>query len=153
MMRAPWSTLGLAIDIAYHAHISQFDKAGGWYTGHLFRVMARLHNETDIIVAALHDILEDTDWTADALRKCGIPTGIVKYVEVLTRRKGEAYPDYIDRVAYHSVTTRVKIADLLDNTDPARLARVPEPDRTRLHRKYHAALGTLTDAMQQWSVE
>jgi len=49
-----------ALALAVEAHAGQFDKLGAPYISHIFRVVGRLRREDDMVVAALHDILEDT---------------------------------------------------------------------------------------------
>ncbi len=53
-----------AIAIAVAAHQGQRDKAGEPYIYHLFRVMLAVHGSSFRQVAVLHDLLEDTTWTA-----------------------------------------------------------------------------------------
>jgi hypothetical protein len=68
----------------------------------------------------------------------------------LTRRKGEAYEDYIARVRAGSMRAwMVKIADLRDNLNPDRLDALrsiqgPEKER-KLRDRYTRALKTLAD--------
>lgn len=37
-----------------------------------------------VMAGLLHDIMEDTDWTAERLREAGIPARVVEIVEVVT---------------------------------------------------------------------
>jgi guanosine-3',5'-bis(diphosphate) 3'-pyrophosphohydrolase len=46
-----------AIEIATKAHHGQVDKAGKPYILHPLRVMLAMDNDTDRIVAVLHDVL------------------------------------------------------------------------------------------------
>jgi hypothetical protein len=96
-------------------------------------------------VAALHDVLEDCpEWTGDRLLEEGIPLQAIAWVATLTRHPETSYNlqiRFIDRIG--SVPRRVKIADLRDNSDPTRLALLPEKDRARLTKKYAAALAIL----------
>ena len=61
------STLQRAIEIATHAHKGQFDKSGNDYIGHPLRVMEMGKTEEEKIVGVLHDVVEDTEWTFEAL--------------------------------------------------------------------------------------
>ena len=51
--------LDKAIQIATTAHSNQVDKAGKPYILHPLRVMFKMDTETEMIVAVLHDIMED----------------------------------------------------------------------------------------------
>jgi len=52
-----------AISIASLAHEGQVDKGGESYILHPIRVMMKLKDEKQRIVAVLHDVIEDTDLT------------------------------------------------------------------------------------------
>jgi len=128
--------------IATVAHAGQTDKAGQPYIGHPGRVAARLTGDQLAEAAAwLHDVLEDTGTTAADLTAQGIPASVISAVEALTRRDGEAPDDYYARVAANPLALQVKRADMADNTDPERLARLDPALRARLEAKYdHARL-------------
>jgi (p)ppGpp synthase/HD superfamily hydrolase len=63
------SLLARAIAIAAQAHVDQREKSGAPYIMHPIRVMLRMNTETEMMVAILHDVVEDTPWTLDQLRK------------------------------------------------------------------------------------
>lgn len=130
--------LETAIRIAVEAHAGQKDKNGQPYILHPLRVMARVLTDEEKIVAVLHDVLEDTPWTADQLQDRGFPSHILQALECVTKRTGEAYDDFITRSASNPIAIRVKIADLEDNMDLRRLPRITPKDQERLS-KYLAA--------------
>jgi len=67
-------------------------------------------------VALLHDVVEDSQtWTVEGLRAEGFPEVIVEAVDAISRRKGEQYFSYINRVLRNDVARSVKLADLNDN--------------------------------------
>ncbi|MBN1662822.1 MAG: HD domain-containing protein [Deltaproteobacteria bacterium] len=132
-----------AIEIAVQAHKGQSDKAGEPYILHPLRIMCRMDNETEKIVAVLHDIVEDTPWTLDRLRDRGFPEEIVDAVDGLTKRDGESYEALIERACGNPVTKKIKIADLEDNMDVRRFARITQQDLERFA-KYLRAWRTLT---------
>lgn len=107
----------LARVLAKAAHAGQTDKANEPYFGHLERVAQRVSLYEDRTVAYLHDILEDTDLTDVDLIDAGFRRETVDAVLTLTRRKGERYLDYIDRVAKWGTpgAVLVKLADLADH--------------------------------------
>jgi (p)ppGpp synthase/HD superfamily hydrolase len=131
-------TLEDAVALAASAHKGQLDRGGQPYLLHPLRVMLRLHEEVDRIVAVLHDVVEDTSITLDDLRAAGYSEEICTAVDAVTKRPGEPYEDYVNRAALHPIGRRVKLADLDDNMH-RRLPHPPsESDLARLA-KYRAA--------------
>lgn len=117
-------TLESAISIAAIAHRGQKDLGGKPYILHPLRVMGQMDTEEEMIAAVLHDIVEDTPWTIEGLRRANVPVFAVNAIDSLTRRKdqGEVYVEYINRIARGNLIARkVKIADLRDNLDLNRL--------------------------------
>ncbi len=133
-----------AILIAVQAHRGQKDKNGKPYILHPISVMGKVKTETEKIVAILHDVVEDTNWTFADLRNEGFPAEILEALECLTKRDGEAYEDFIHRSAQNPLARRVKLADLEDNMDVRRMREVTEEDHVRLAR-YRRAWTLLTD--------
>lgn len=130
-----------AITIAAAAHDGQTDKAGQPYILHCLRVMLAMKSDTDRIAAVLHDVLEDaTDWQISDLGDFG--PDVAEALDALTRREGEDYFHYIDRVAANPRAVRVKLADLHDNLDPARIPNPNAADVSRA-RKYRKARSIL----------
>jgi (p)ppGpp synthase/HD superfamily hydrolase len=127
-----------AISLAVEAHRGQKDKAGQPYILHPLRVMMRLETDEERTVAILHDVVEDTPWTLERLRGRGYPEGVLAALDALTRREGETYEAFIERLRPHALARRVKLADLEDNMDVRRLAAVTPKDAERLAR-YRAA--------------
>jgi (p)ppGpp synthase/HD superfamily hydrolase len=132
-----------AIGIAVQAHRGQTDKAGAPYILHPLRMMFAVQTDAERMAAVLHDVVEDTDWTLDALRERGFPEHVVTAVDHLTRREGESYEAFVLRAAAHPVARRVKVADLEDNMDVRRTGTVSADDLERLA-KYHRAWRLLT---------
>jgi (p)ppGpp synthase/HD superfamily hydrolase len=127
-----------AILIAVQAHKGQKDRSGHPYILHPLRVMFRLHRERDMIVGVLHDIIEDTEWTLEELKKEGFSDEIVDAVNAMTRRTGETYWDFVARAKKNTIARKVKIVDLEDNMDVRRMTKITEEDQDRLKR-YHKA--------------
>lgn len=111
-----------AMRISYEAHHGTYDKGGVPYVFHPIHVAEMMQDEYSTTVALLHDVVEDTDYTLDKLIEDGFPDEIVEAVDAITRRSGEDYFVYIDRVKANALATTVKIADLEHNTDDSRLA-------------------------------
>ncbi|MGO8676811.1 MAG: GTP pyrophosphokinase [Limisphaerales bacterium] len=132
-----------AIGIAVQAHRGARDRYGSPYILHPLRVMARVETVPEKIVAVLHDVVEDTQWTFENLKNEGFSDEIVLALDCLTKRPGEAYEGLIGRAAPNPLARRVKVADLEDNMDIRRCAQVGEPEEKRLAR-YLAAWKRLT---------
>jgi (p)ppGpp synthase/HD superfamily hydrolase len=135
-------TLERAIRIATEAHEGQKDKAGAPYILHVLRVMLSMTSDAERIVAVLHDVVEDTPWTLDALRAEGFGADIVAAIGCLTHREGETYDAFIQRVSTNDMSRRVKLADLADNANLSRFQAPTEQDRARVL-KYEKAMQLL----------
>lgn len=118
------ATLERAIQIAAAAHTGQTDKGGEPYILHPLRVMFRMTTEEERIVAVLHDVVEDSDWTFAAIAAEGFPKAIVSAIEALTKRAGETRIEAAQRAAVNPIARRVKLADNAENMD---LSRIPNP--------------------------
>lgn len=136
-------TLEDAVILAATKHRGQIDKAGSPYLLHPLRVMLNLGptaTEEERMAALLHDIVEDTDITFEALRQAGYPQAVIEAVEHLTKRPEEEndYEAAIRRVVLNPIARKVKLADLQDNLDLTRIASPTEKDHARLE-KYRKA--------------
>ena len=138
-------TLEDAIALAVEAHRGQRDKAGQCYILHPLRLMMRLDTEPERIAAVLHDVVEDTPYTLERLRALGYGEEVLGALDCLTRREGEPYEAFIERIRPHALARRVKLADLEDNMDVRRLPTVTAKEMERLAR-YRAAWSRLKDA-------
>jgi len=132
------SELARAIMIAATAHRSQVDRHGRPYVLHPLRLMFRFRREREMLVAVLHDVVEHTEWTLEELRAEGFTDEVVNAVNTLTRRTGESYWEFIDRVKKNSLARKVKLVDLEDNMDVRLYKKIGDEDRDRLKR-YHKA--------------
>ena len=140
-----------ALQIAARAHEGQTDKNGQPYILHPLRVMNAVEDEAAKIVAALHDVIEDSSVTVEDLRQEGFEEGVLAALECLTHRKGESYSDYVARCKCNVIARQVKLADLEDYARPSRALLRPdriEPDIARL-RKYFLAYKFLTDMLSE----
>lgn len=139
------STLELAEALGTEKHKDQRDLAGKPYIGHLKRVADKLTTNDQKIVGWLHDLLEDTDVTAQYLLRLGFTEDIVHAIQALTRLPGESKIDAVQRTIKNELATLVKIADVQDNMDLSRLPEVTERDLKR-HAKYVDVLNILLEA-------
>lgn len=151
-MMPPLRTAGLkytpltkqALSLCFAAHQYQRDKGGLPYVFHPFHLAERLETEEEICTALLHDVVEDTCYTLEDLRRAGFPERVLEALRLLTRVEGENYLAYVARVRQNPIARRVKLADLEHNGDLARLEQVTEQDRRRAL-KYRMARAILED--------
>ena len=132
-----------AIALAVDAHAGQTDKAGATYIRHPLRVMRHMETPQERVVAMLHDVVEDTEYTP-AMIEDEFDEEIRDAVEALTKRDGESYSDFVERAAANDLARKVKIADIEDNMDLTRLSEVSEKTVER-QVKYHKARQQLRD--------
>jgi len=137
------SLLARSIMIAARAHAGHTDRGGKPYILHPLRLMLKMETEDEMIVAVLHDVVEDSEISLTELRASGFPGTVTDAIACLTRRAGESYEGFILRVRANALARRVKLADLEDNMN---LARIPNPGPEDLARveKYRRALQVLT---------
>jgi (p)ppGpp synthase/HD superfamily hydrolase len=148
-----------AAQFAAAVHAGQVDKAGNPYAEHLARVAAAVlrmsedcpswspqERDDAVQIAWLHDTIEDTSVSADRLRDEGFGEAVVTGVCAITKPDGPVpYAEWIARLAATAArsTILVKLADVLDNSDPTRLAVLPEETQNRLLSKYEPAKDVL----------
>jgi (p)ppGpp synthase/HD superfamily hydrolase len=135
------------------AHAGQFDKGGVEYWKHPVSVMNLLGPDASMeckIVALLHDVIEDTSYTAEDLLGMGYPENVVASVKRLTKPKGMPYLDCILAIiaSGDGMAMAVKRADNRDNLDPTRLAKLP-PDKQAGDEKYRRSIEILTAALER----
>lgn len=142
------SQIEIALTLALKAHAGQLDKGGAVYILHPLRVMTKMSNDTERAVALLHDVLEDSAYTAEDLLESGISAEVVEAVIALS--KGEdangvtmTYEVYLEQVKANALARTVKLADLEDNMDLSRLNQVTDKDLKRRD-KYQKAVTFLT---------
>ncbi len=135
-----------ASQIAYKAHEGQPDLSGMPYVLHPIHVAQDVQGEINVCVALLHDVLEDSDYTADDLRAEGMPGEVIAAVEILTRDPSVPYEDYIRSIkaSGNQVAITVKLADLRHNADLSRLRTITDEDIAR-REKYIAAAAVLRE--------
>ena len=132
-----------AIQIAVTAHAGVKDRGGKAYILHPLNVMMRVDTDEEKIVAVLHDVVEDTDWTFEALRDEGFSEIIIEALETVTKKfEDEDYEKFILRCRGNEIGRKVKTADLRENLDVSRIGDLVGKDIQRIN-KYKRALKTL----------
>lgn len=130
--------LSRAIAIVANAFKDVKDKGGRPYILHCLRVMDKMPQEDEdlLCIAVLHDLIEDTNYTLEDLRREGFSDRVVQGVNLLTKLGTMNYDDYIHQISQNINATLVKLADLEDNSDITRLKGLREKDFIRMQ-KYH----------------
>ena len=138
--------LGKAIEIAATAHSGQVDKGGKPYILHPLWVMDRVRHlgEDYMIVAILHDVMEDSEWTFSDLISEEFNQNVMYALSLLTHDPAVSYDDYIKLIATDPIAKAVKLRDLEHNTKVTRLKGLKKKDFDRLE-KYHRAYTYLMD--------
>ncbi|WP_245485880.1 HD domain-containing protein [Rhizobium leguminosarum] len=141
-----WGMLGVAISIAAEEHSGQTDKAGRPYIEHVIRVMQNCPMDPEIkTVGVLHDLVEDCPgWSLQRLKERGFSDRVCAGIDAMTKRAGESYEAFVARAGRDEIARHVKLADLRDNSNPARLSMLPDEQRARLEAKYSSAIEMLT---------
>lgn len=127
--------------IAILAHYGQTTQSEGMaYINHPAAVASSVAVEYKAI-AWLHDVLEDSSFTEGHLLAAGIEPATIQAVTVITRRDGERYVEFIDRIAASGniAAITVKLADLRHNLRPG----CPED----LAKRYRLAIPRLEAAL------
>lgn len=131
-----------AIKLCFEAHKGQIDKGGMPYVFHPFHVAEQMPTEEAVIVALLHDVVEDSGITIKDLRIIGFEENVVSAISLLTHKRDVPYMDYIATIAENPLARMVKIADLAHNLDRSRLDCINSQTEQRLE-KYQKALDIL----------
>lgn len=133
-----------AMKLAFRAHKDQVDKTGVPYIYHPIHLAEQMTDEITTCTALLHDVVEDTDMTFEALTGYGFPDEVVDALRLLTHEDGVPYMDYVKNLRENPVARTVKLADLKHNSDASRLDTVDERAEKR-NKKYHEAIRLLEE--------
>ena len=131
-----------ALKLCFEAHKEQIDKSGMPYVFHPFHLAEQMQDEESTIVALLHDVVEDTDYTLDDLSKMGFDDSVLTAINLMTHEDGVPYMDYVEQIKTNPIAKIVKLADLRHNSDMTRLDVVTPRNQERAE-KYLAAIKLL----------
>ena len=120
------SSLEKAIQIAAWAHENQLDKGGQPYILHPLRVMLAVTTPHERMAAVLHDVVEDSKVKLFDLEDENFPVEVVDAIFALTKTAGEGRIAAAHRAAANPIARVVKLADVADNMN---LARIPKPTK------------------------
>ena len=140
-----------ALKICFDAHKNQVDNNGLPYVFHPFHLAEQMETEDEICTALLHDVVEDSEYTIENLRREGFASAVLEAVALLTHDPDVPYMNYIQKIRKNKVARKVKLADLTHNSDPNRKTPENEWERTRA-RKYRIAKAILEDDWYDYSL-
>lgn len=116
-MKSIQELVELAQDIASRAHEGQVRRGTlAPYIEHPRAMAEWVGDDPELkIVAWLHDVLEDSEQTAQSLVRAGIPEHLVAAVVLLTRDPDVSDETYYRRISESRIASAVKIADMVSN--------------------------------------
>jgi hypothetical protein len=132
--------LDKAIALAAEKFQGVYDRGGRPYILHCLWVMDRVRHLGDdfMIIAVLHDIIEDTDVTVQDLIDMKFNPIVITAIDMLTKKPGQTYPEYIELVKGNYITKEIKLRDIEHNSKITRLKGIRDKDILRA-KKYHEA--------------
>ena len=133
-----------ALKLCFEAHKNQVDKSGIPYVFHPFHLAEQMTTEETTIVALLHELVEDTDYTIEDLINMGFDKAITDAIALMTHDDDVDYMDYVRIIKENPIAKTVKMADLKHNSDITRLDVVDEKALNR-REKYLKAIAVLEE--------
>ena len=131
-----------ALKLCFKAHRDQIDKSGMPYVFHPFHLAEQMDTEESTIVALLHDVVEDTEYTLADLAAMGFPNSVIEALALMTHDPEVPYMEYVKGISVNPLASKVKLADLQHNSDLYRLDNVTEKEIKRVE-KYRKAIELL----------
>ncbi len=133
--------------LAVRVYGASRDRSGGLHLAHSVSVaqaLGRTATPIALNAAVLHDVPENSGCTIEDLATWGVDPVVCEAVDVLTRRGGETYRDYLGRICdapgVAGDTARlVKVADLTVSADRA--------DSDALRERYEQSLPLVQRAL------
>ena len=120
--------------LCFRAHKEQTDKSGIPYVFHPIHLAEQMGDEDTAVVALLHDVVEDTDYTLEDLRAMGFNQNVIEAIRLMTHAEGVPYLDYVAKIKENPIARAVKLADLAHNSDLTRLDIVDEKALARVEK-------------------
>lgn len=131
-----------ALKLCFDAHKDQVDKSGIPYVFHPFHLAEQMKDEPTTVVALLHDVVEDSDYTFEDLAAMDFGKEVISALMLLTHNDDTPYMEYVAKIKENPVAKAVKLADLMHNSDLTRLDR-PEEKALARREKYLKAIELL----------
>ena len=133
-----------ALALCFEAHKDQKDKSGLPYVFHPFHLAEQMEDEDTTIVALLHDVIEDTEYTIEDLQKAGFTQNVISAIALMTHDPQMPYMEYVRAIKSNPIARAVKLADLRHNSDMTRLDIITQRDEDRAQ-KYLDAIVILEE--------
>jgi len=133
-----------ALALCFEAHKDQKDKSGLPYVFHPFHLAEQMEDEDTTIVALLHDVIEDTEYTIEDLQKAGFTQNVISAIALMTHNPQMPYMEYVRAIKSNPIARAVKLADLRHNSDMTRLDIITQRDEERAQ-KYLDAIVILEE--------
>ncbi len=133
-----------AMKFCFQAHKEQTDKSGIPYVFHPIHLAEQMKDEDTTVVALLHDVIEDTDYTLEDLAEMGFNERVIEAIALMTHPEDVPYMDYVAKIKNNPIAKAVKLADLAHNSDITRMDVVDEKAKARVE-KYAKAIALLNE--------
>lgn len=133
-----------AMKLCFEAHKEQTDKSGIPYVFHPIHLAEQMNTEETTIVALLHDVVEDSNYTIEDLRDIGFDDAVIDAISLMTHADDVDYMEYVAAIKENPIARVVKLADLRHNSDLTRLEVVDEKALNRRN-KYQKAIALLEE--------
>lgn len=133
-----------AMKLCFQAHKEQTDKSGIPYVFHPIHLAEQMKDEDTTVVALLHDVVEDTEYTIADLEAMGFNERVIAAIKLMTHADDVPYMDYVAKIKDNPIAKAVKLADLAHNSDITRMDVVDEKAEARVE-KYARAIQLLTE--------
>lgn len=134
----------MALKLCFEAHKEQLDKSNMPYVFHPFHLAEQMETEETTVVALLHDVVEDTEYTIEDLKDMGFGEEITDAIALMTHAPDVEYMDYVRAIKENPIAKAVKLADLRHNSDLTRMDVVDEW-ALRRNEKYARAIAFLEE--------
>ncbi len=127
--------------ISFNAHKNDVDKSGYPYIYHPFFLATQFDDESSVCVALMHDVIEDHGdvYSLKYLQQQGFSDEVLTALKLLTHDINVEYMDYVREIAQNALARRVKMADLLHNSDVSR-SNGKLPPKAELYKQAYAYL-------------
>lgn len=128
---------------AFSKHEGRVDLGGAPYAEHLSAVAEAMPTILGQMAGYLHDILEDTNTTAQQLQELSIPNVVVDTVVLVSRLPHESRKDAFERLLEapesqaKRLAVRLKYEDLKHNLDLSRMTSRISIARLEVIQQYH----------------
>ena len=132
------------VRIAVEALEGKRDRDGNALILHSLIVGSMGQTDAEKCAGFLHDVVEDTEWTLDDLKREGVPQEVLDVLELCTHEEGLSYEEYVQRIIDSGNLTaiHVKYNDLMHNLSRGKAFGYP-----KLIEKHSKALKKVTEAL------